>query len=267
MSGLSAPAPGSPAGANAAPLPRRVLAQAGFEVAAILRNGEQLLLILVLPALVLVGLTLSDLVALETDGLSRVDVVAPGVIALAVMSTAFTSQAIATAFDRRAGVLRLLATTPLGRGGLLVGKVLAVLAVEALQVLALGTLAVALGWAPPVAGIPAAALAIGLGTSAFTALALVMAGTMRAEAVLAAANLVWVLLLVLGCVVVPPAQMPAAIGVVAGMLPSGALAEALRSALGGDPVPTAGGTVGPYVVLLGWALVLGLAARRLFRWS
>lgn len=254
----------APGAGNAAPSPRRVLAQARFEVAGVLRNGEQLLLLAILPALVLVGLTRTSVVAIETGGLPRVDVVAPGVLALAVMSTAFTSQAIATAFDRRAGVLRLLATTPLGRGGLLAGKVGAVVVVEALQLVVLGGLALALGWAPDLAGLPGAALAVVLGTAAFVGLALLMAGTMRAEAVLGAANLVWVLLLVGGGVVVPLDQLPGAWATVAGLLPSGALAQALRIAFveGGGAA-----LAGPLAVLAGWAVVAGLAARRLFRWS
>lgn len=245
---------------------RRILAQARFETIAVLRNGEQLLLVLILPALLLVGLSRSSLVALETGGAHRVDVVAPGVIALAVMSTAFTSQAIATAFDRRAGVLRLLATTPLGRGGLLAGKVLAVLAVEALQVIVLAGLALALGWSPEPGGLGVALVAIGLATAAFTGLALLMAGTMRPEGVLAAANLVWVLLLVGGGVVIPPEQLPGPLSVIAPLLPSGALAEALRSAWGAGTPSTAGVGVS-LAVLAGWAVLLPLAARRSFRWS
>jgi len=258
--------PARPAGPNAAPAARRVLARAGFEAATLLRNGEQLLLIAILPVLILVALSRGGLVAIDTGGASRIDVVAPGVLALAVMSTAFTSQAISTAFDRRGGVLRLMATTPLGRGGLLAGKVLAVLAVEALQVLLIGGVALALGWAPDPAGIPLAVLGIGLGTLAFTALALLMAGTMRAEAVLATANLVWVLLLVAGGVVIPPDQMPEPLASLAALLPSGALAEVLRAALGGAAA-SAGEVAGALAVLAGWAVGLSLAARRSFRWA
>jgi ABC-2 type transport system permease protein len=259
---VAGPAVAGPAGPNAAPTARRVLAQIRFETAAVLRNGEQLLLIAILPAFLLVGLTRSELVSLGEDA-ARIDVAAPGVLALAVMSTAFTSQAIATAFDRRAGVLRLLATTPLGRGGLLAGKVGAVLAVVTGQLAGLGALALALGWSPDWSGVPVALLGVVLGTGAFTALALLMAGTMRAEAVLAGANLIWLLLLTAGGVVIPPDRLPRALGGIAALLPSGALAEVLRSALGaGD-----GGTALPLLVLLAWATALGLAARRLFRWA
>jgi ABC-2 type transport system permease protein len=239
-----------------------VLAQAAFEMRAILRNGEQLLITLVLPVLLLVGLTRTSVVELGTSAGTRVDAVTPGVLALAVMSTAFTSQAIATAFDRRNGVLRLLATTPLGRGGLLAGKVLGVLAVEVVQVVVLGAVALGLGWRPEAAGIGAALLAVLLGTAAFTALALLVAGTLRAEAVLAIANLVLVLLAVGGGIVVPADQLPGPLAAVAGALPSGALGDSLRSALHDGDL-----AAGPLLVLAGWTAGLGALAARLFRWS
>jgi len=249
--------------ANGAPAPaaRRVLAQTAFETRAILRNGEQLLITLILPALLLVALTRTSVVDLDTGGGTRVDAVAPGVLALAVMSTAFTSQAIATAFDRRNGVLRLLATTPLGRGGLLAGKVLGVLAVEVVQVVVLGGVALALGWQPAAAGLVPAALAVLLGTAAFTALALLLAGTLRAEAVLAIANLLLLVLAVAGGIVIPASQLPGPMAHVALLLPSGALGEAMRGALLDGALP-------PWsvVVLLAWTAALGWGASRLFRW-
>ncbi len=254
------PAVTAPPGPTAAPAVRRVLAQARFETGVLLRNGEQLLVAIVLPAMALVGLTLAHVPDLGAG--RRVDVVAPGVLALAVMSTAFTGQAIQTGFDRRYGVLRLLGTTPLGRRGLLVGKSLAVLVIELVQVIVLGGLALALGWAPHWAGVPAALVIGVVGTWAFVALALLLAGTLRAEAVLAVANLVWVLLLAAGAVVVPARTLPAGLESLAAWLPSGALGEALRAAL------TSGGLdVRSLLVLAGWGVVGTLAAGRLFRWS
>ena len=213
-----------------------------------------------LPVLLLVAL--NEVSTPDLGHGRRIDVLTPGVLALAVMSTSFTSQAIATGFDRRYGVLRMLGTTPLGRSGLLAGKVLAVLAVQAVQLLVLGGVALALGWQPRVEGIAAALVAVLLGTAAFVSLALLLAGTLRAEATLAAANLVWVLLLAGGGVVVPVDRLPAALAEVAAALPSGALGEALRGALArGDFA------VGPCVVLLLWAVLSGVAAARWFRWD
>jgi ABC-2 type transport system permease protein len=243
----------------AAPLWRRIGAQALFEARTVLRNGEQVLLTLILPLLLLVVLSRTSVIDLGTS--DRIGLVAPGVLALAVMSTAFTSQAITTAFDRRNGVLRLLATTPLGRSGLLAGKVGGVLAVEVVQFVVLGGAALVLGWRPSVAGVPGAALVLLLGTAAFTALALLLAGLLRAEAVLAVANLVWVLLLVGGGVLLPLHLLPVPMRALATVLPSGALGEGMRAAASGQVSVAAVG------VLAAWAVGLSALTARTFRWS
>lgn len=246
--------------ARAAGTGRRVLAQARFETAAVLRNGEQLLVSLVLPALALVAMVR---LPLPTTGPGPpVDAAVPAVLALAIISTAFTGQAIATGFDRRYGVLRLFGTSPLGRVGLLAGKAVAVLVVELVQIALLGGLGLALGWRPAALGLLAAVPFWLLGTWAFVALALLLAGTLRAEAVLALANLVWVLLLAFGGVVVAAAALPGPLAPLAALLPSGALADGLRSALlFGAP------SLWPALVLLGWAMAATAACVRWFRWS
>src|SRR5699024_38909 len=144
---------------------------------------------------------------------------------------------------------------PLGRGGLLGGKVVAVVAVQIVQVIVLGGIALGLGWRPALAGIPAAIVTAILGTAAFTALALLLAGTLRAEAVLAGANLLWVLLLAGGGILLPGPAWTSA-------LPSGALGDALRLALGHG-----GWSLWPLVVLGLWTALLTWACVRLFRWS
>lgn len=244
------------------PALRRCMAQASFEARMILRNGEQLMVTIIFPLLLLVGLTVTDVVEIETDGQRRIDIVAPGILALAIMTTAFTSQAIATAFDRRNGVLRLMATTPLGRGGLLIGKIAGVLAVEAVQIVLIVATALFLGWQPSVAGILPAVGAWLLGTAAFTALAMLLAGTLRAEAVLAVANLVLALLVVGGGVVAPADQLPGVIQTIAVLLPSGALGEAMRGAFLNGSIPAFS-----VVILLGWTAALGWGVNKLFRWS
>lgn len=256
-------------GGGAAPAVRRVLAQAVFDARLLLRNGEQLLVSLVLPVLALVLLVRAPLAALglpaDLAALPPVDVVAPGVLAMAVVATAFTGQAIALGFDRRYGVLRLVATTPLGRGGFLAGRVGAVLVVEVVQVAVLTAVAVALGWRPWAAGW-AAPLLLGagllLGTAAFVALALLLAGTLRAEAVLALANLVFVLLVAGGGVLLPVRALPAALGTVVSGLPSGALGELARASALTGSLPA-----GPVLVLLAWAAGASLLVVRTFRWS
>ena len=246
---------------TAAPARQRVLAQTSFEARAILRNGEQLLVTIIVPVLVLVGLTKVTGIDLDTGGASRIDFLTPGILALAVMTTSFTSQAIASSFDRRNGVLRLLSTTPLGRGGLLTGKVLGVLVVEVVQVVVIGLTALLLGWRPDPVGIPLAVVAVVLGTAAFTSLALLVAGTLRAEAVLAVANLLLLVLAVAGGVVIPASQLPGPMAHVALLLPSGALGEAMRETLIHGVLP--GWSV---VILVGWTAALGWGASRLFRW-
>lgn len=250
-----------PAHAGAAPAWRRVLSQGSFEARTILRNGEQVLLTLVLPSMLLLVLPRTSLVDGATTP-ARLGVVVPGVLAVAVMSTAFTSQAIMTAFDRRNGVLRFLATTPLGRGGLLTGKILAVLAIELGQLAFLVALAGTLGWRPATVDVVATALAFTLGTAAFTAFGLLMAGTLRAEAVLAGANLVWALLLVGGGVLLPVSTLPGSLATLARLLPSGALGEALRAA-----ISEARWDLAALAVLATWAAVGALLTRRFFRWS
>ncbi|MBU4335773.1 MAG: ABC transporter permease [Actinobacteria bacterium] len=252
----------APGTAGAAPTHRRVLAQARFELAAVLRNGEQLMVTVALPLVALIVLTSATAIELSTAGLPRVDVVAPGVLAFAVLSAAFTSPAIATAFDRRNGVLRLLATTPLGRSGLLAGKVAAVLGVQLLSGTLLVLTGAAMGWRPSAAGLVMAAAVGVLGTAAFVALALLVAGTLRAEAVLAVANLVLIALALGGGVLVPVDDLPGPLAALAPWLPSGALGEALRAALTTGTVPA-----GPIVVLVVWAAALSAAVARFFRWD
>ncbi len=241
--------------------PRRIVAQARFEAQALLSRSEQVLLALVLPALALVLLSVTDAVDLGIGDERRIDAIAPGVIALAIIATAFTAQAIMTAFDRRAGVLRLLATTPLGPGGLLGGSVGGVLVVQVVQVVLLGGLALGLGWRPDPVGVPAAVLAIVLATATFTALALLLAGTLRAEAVLGVANLLFVLLAAGGAVLLPAEKLPGPLAVIAPLLPSGALGEALRTSLGAGAFPAR-----DLAVLTVWTVLAALAARRWFRW-
>ena len=228
-----------------------------------LRNGEQLLLAVVIPVVVLVGMVRgAGRLGLDYDH-PVVDVVTPGVLALAVMSTAFTSLAIATAFERRYGILKRLGASPLPRAGLLAGKVGALLLVEVLQLLVLGVVGQLLGWSPTLTGASLAAAVLGvlLGTFAFAALGLLMAGLLRAEATLAAANLVYLLLLAGGAVVVP-ASAYGGFGHVAQWLPSGALGEAMRDAF-------LDGTVAwrDLAVLLCWAAAGTFATTRTFSWE
>ena len=164
------------------------------------------------------------------------------------MSTAFTSQAIALGFDRRYGVIRRLAATALPRWLLVAGRLAAVLATVAVQVVVLAALAAVLGWRPAAAGLGWAVLLVLLGCAAFGALGLLLGGTLRAEVVLAVANAVWFVLLLAGGIVVPLDRLPGPVAATAALLPSGALAEGLRTVLTTGSAPGAG----PVLVLLAW---------------
>ena len=251
------PAPG------AAPVTRMITAQAGLETRVLLRNGEQLLLTLVIPVLLLVAFTLEPLVKVGQG--PRVNFLVPGIMALAVISTAFTSQAIATGFERRYGVLKRLGASPLPRSGLIAAKTLTVLAVEAGQIAVIAVVGLALGWQPHggVAGAAAAALLLLAGTAAFSGLGLLLAGTLRAEATLAMANLIYLVLLGIGGVIFPLARFPAGLRAVLLLLPSGALSNGLRSVLSGIP----GSPARDLAVLVIWAAAAIVLAARTFRWE
>lgn len=245
---------------GAAPLSRMIAAQVGLETKMLLRNGEQLLLTVVIPTLLLVLFSSVDVV--DTGEGEAVDFLTPGILALAVMSTAFTGQAIATGFERRYGVLKRLATSPLPRWGLMAAKTLSVLVTEILQVLLVTVIAFALGWSPH--GNPLAVLLLlVLGTAAFSGLGLLMAGTLKAEATLAAANLVFLLLLVGGGVVVPLDKFPDTAQSLLGLLPISALSDGLRDVLQHG----AGMPWGDLGILAAWGVVGLTAAARFFRWE
>jgi ABC-2 type transport system permease protein len=241
---------------------RAVTAQSRLELALTLRRGESLLLSLGIPVILLGFLSLADVLPLPEWAEEPVDFLAPGILALAVMSTSFVGLSIATGFERQYAVLKRLGATPLGRGGLLVAKTAAMLVVLALQFAVLVGLAYALGWRPEAAGWPAAVAASLLAAVGFAGLGLLLAGTLKGEVVLAAANGLWVVFLLLGDVVFPLEQLPGWLESVCRLLPTAALADLLRGAL----------SVGvdarllSWAVLALWALVTPVLAARWFRW-
>jgi ABC-2 type transport system permease protein len=234
-------------------------AQTAIEVHLTLRRGESLLLVALIPVVLLVAFSTTHIV--DITG-SRVNFVVPGILALAVMSTAFTGQAIATGFERQYGVLKLLGATALPRWVLLVAKTLGVLLFELMQVALVVAVGFALGWHPH--GNPLAVIGLlVLATAAFSGLGLLMAGTLRAEATLAAANLVYVVLLVVGGIVFPLSKFPAGARHVFEWLPVTALSQGLRDVLrSGVGVPTH-----DWIDLAAWAIAALTAAALTFRWE
>lgn len=243
-----------------APASSRVLSQARFEAASLLRNGEQLLVSLILPVLALIGLAVSSVPSLGAG--RRIDLAVPGVLAMCVISAAFTSQAITIGFDRRYSVLKYLGTTPLGRSGLLAAKAVATLVVEAIQLVVISAIGYAMGWHPQLIGWPIAVVFIVFGTWAFVALAMLVGGTLRAEGVLALANLIWIVLIGAGGVLIPHTQLPSALAHIVNVLPSSALADGLRTAWVHGAVSWL-----DLGILAAWGAATTALAGRVFRWS
>jgi ABC-2 type transport system permease protein len=239
-------------------VPKMLAAQFGLELKLLLRNGEQLLLTMFIPITLLVGLTL---LPLGSFGQHRAGTFTPVIMALAVISTAFTGQAIAVAFDRRYGALKRLGATPLPVWGIIAGKSLAVVTVVFLQAILLGAIGFALGWRPAPAALALGAGVIALGTVVFAALGLLLGGTLRAEIVLAVANLMWFVFAGLGALTLETGITPTAVKLAARLTPSGALTEALSQAM------TMSVDWFGVVVLVAWGAVGALSALRWFRFT
>ena len=242
----------------------RVIEQGRYETMAMLRNGEQLMLNIIFPVMALFALRFTGLIDeyANSVGVSRMDAAVPGVLALCVISTALSGQGIATGFDRRYGVLRFLATTPLGRNGLIMGKCIAVLVVVAIQFTLVAVLGYGLGWRPDAIAVSRSIITMLMGAGAFTALGLLIAGTVRAEATLAIVNIAWVILAGAGGVVFPLKSFPDWYAGVVAWSPSAALGDALR----GNFIQHQW-LAEPHWVIIVWTVVIGFIASRKFKWS
>lgn len=231
---------------------RRVLAQSGWEIRVLMRNGEQLLLAFALPLI-----TLLALFAAVLPGMPTGDDAVAGVLAMAGLSSSFTAQAIVLGFDRRYGVLRMFSTTPLGSTGLLLGKAGAVVVMLTIQLVFFSVAALLLGWnGMGLAELGLVVVFLLLGATTFVSLAVLFGGTMRAQAVIALANLLWVLMVFAG-----GALFPIPDGSWLAWLPPGALGDGLRAALAGSFSWMSA------AVLAGWTAVLGTLAARSMKWD
>jgi ABC-2 type transport system permease protein len=243
------------------PALRRLAAQSSAEVGMTVRRGESLLLTIGIPVILLVFF--SEVHLLPTGTAHPVTFLAPGILALAVMGTALVNLSIATGFERGYGVLKRLGATPLGRPALLGAKIVAILVVEVLQAGVLVPVALGLGWHPTVGGAGVAVGVVVLATAGFGGVGLLLAGVLRAEVNLAAANGLWLLLLLVSGMLAPLSKLPSGLQAIAKALPAAALADALHNALGLDrSVPT-----WAWVVLVVWAVAAPVAAALTFRWE
>jgi ABC-2 type transport system permease protein len=240
---------------------RPFLSQLRTELRLSSRQGEQLLVSLGIPLLVLVFFSRVDV--LPTGAGEPIDFLAPAVLALAVMSTSMVSLGIGTGFERQYGVLKRLGASPLGRGRWVAAKTATVLVTEVVQWVVLIAVALALGWSPPSSGWAAAVLAALLGTAAFAGLGLLIAGTLPGLVTLAGLNALYLVLLLTGGMVVPVSELPGPMAAVARFLPAAPLSEVLTGSL------SVGGTVPgwAWVSLTAWALLAPLAAALTFRWE
>jgi ABC-2 type transport system permease protein len=235
-------------------------AQLRAEIALVRRNGEQLLVTLGIPLVLLGFFSVVDV--LPSDTPEAVDFLVPGILALAIMSTSMVSLGIATGFERSYLVLKRLAATPLGTRRLVVAKTASVAIVEIVQMVLLVGLGLVLGWSPVGPNWVLAVVAVVLGTLAFAGVGLTLAGTLRGEVNLAATNGLYLVLLLLGGVLFPQDRLPGALQAVSDLLPTTALAEILR-----DTLMSSGDVGSAWVVLVAWSVLAPLAAVRLFRWN
>jgi ABC-2 type transport system permease protein len=238
---------------------RLISAHALWELRLTLRNGEQLLLTLIIPLALLFGVTATGIFA-SSDTLSRVESAYPVVCMVSLIATCFTSLAIGTGFERRSGALIFLATTPLGRQGLVVGKVIATVLLASMSIALVTVLAVILGWRPSIAALWAIPTLLFAG-AAFASWALVIASVFRAEAVLAIANALFLVLVVVGGVGTNMTSLP--LEPLVALVPSAALGDALRSSLGAGVAPH----WWPLVILVAWAITGFVLARKRFSWQ
>jgi len=245
----------------AAPLARQILTQIQFELLLTLRRGENVLITLIVPVLLLIFFTSLNIVP-AVNG-SAINFLLPGILALAIMAAGMVNLGIATAYERYYGVLKRLGSSPLPRSGLIIAKVISILLLEAIQVLLLVGVAVVLyGWKP--VGSPLLALlSIALGTITFAALGLAMAGALRAELTLAGANALFLIFVLIGGGILPLDHLPAPLAAFAQILPAAALTQSLQATMNSNAtLPT-----GPLIVLAVWAVLVLLFAIRTFKWE
>jgi ABC-2 type transport system permease protein len=251
----------TPGSSKAAPFARQVLNQVRYELLLTLRRGENILVTLIVPVLLLIFFASLNIIP-ATNG-SSVNFLLPGILALAIIAAGMVNLGIATAYERYYGVLKRLGSSPLSRGGLIIAKVISILILEVIQVLLLVGVAIVLyKWQPSGSTLLALAV-IALGTVTFSALGLAMAGALRAELTLAGTNALFLLFLLIGDGILPLDHLPTPLADLAQILPAAALTDALRAAMtNGAAFPTS-----PLIVLAVWTVIILAIAIRTFKWE
>jgi ABC-2 type transport system permease protein len=228
-----------------------------------IRRGETLLLTIGIPVLLLVFFSLAHVTT--SPNAHRVNFIAPGILALCILSTSLVALSIATGFERSFGVLRRLYVTPLGQRRLIGAKIGGVVVTEAIQIIVLSLVALLLRWHPHggAIGIVDVVALLLLGSAGCAGIGLLLAGQLRAEVNLAASNGLYLILLLLSGIVIPVSSLPSFIRHVVVGVPSGALAEGLHRVLGQGLAPTNA----DWLSLAIWALLAPLLAARTFRFD
>ena len=227
----------------------RLATQVRTELQLVSRNGEQLLLTLGIPVLLLVFFSLVDVLPTghrRPDRLPRPGRARPGRDEHGDGEPRhrhrLRAQLSGAQAPRRDAARSRQPRSP--------PRSSRVVVVELVQFAVLVPVAYALGWRPSSPNWPLAVVGVVLGTVAFAGIGLTMAGRLRGEINLAAQNGLYLVLLLLGGMVIPFDELPSPIRAVARLLPSGALADVLRETLTG-----AGSRPGTsWAVLAGWAV-------------
>jgi ABC-2 type transport system permease protein len=247
---------------RAASFGKQLLSQTSIELSMTLRQGERVLVTLLIPILLLIFFSALKIIPVSPQE-SAVDFLLPGVLALAIMAAGMVSLGIATAYERRYGVLKRLGSSPLPRGGLILAKVISVLVLELIQIIILVAVAMIFyGWRPA-GSLPLAVLGVALGTVTFAALGLAMAGALRAEATLAGANALYLIFVLIGGGILPLDHLPGPLAALSQLLPPAALTQILQNTLiAGQPFPG-----GAFLTLLIWAVIILIVAITTFKWE
>ena len=229
------------------------------ELTVMIRNGEQLLLLVVIPVMLLVFFSQTDF--LSASGENKIDFLLPGILSLAVISTAMVSLGIATGFERSYGVLRRLGTTPLGTRRLVAAKMSAICIIEIAQLVMLIVVGLLLGWNPSRINLLQILLFLILGTACFAGIGLTLAGRLRAEVNLAAQNGLYLVFLLLGGIFVESDELPATISQISAFSPSSLLSGLLRDSFKNTVV------LADAIALSAWTIAACALAVTSFKWS
>ena len=248
---------------QAAPVLRQIVQQVKYELLLTARRGENVLITLIVPVVLLIFFTSLNIVPKTSSHGNAITALLPGILALAIIAAGMVNLGIATAYERYYGVLKRLGSSPLSRSSLIIAKVISILILEAVQTLLLiGVAILFYGW-QLTGSLPVTLLIIALGTITFASLGLAMAGGLRAELTLAGANALYLVFLLTSGGILPLDHLPTPLANFAQVLPSTALTQALQATM--QPQATFPTTA--LIILTIWTIVILIIAIRTFKWE